>query len=79
MTKYDLKLEFAGAQYTMTEIRNAVKAKAAEQFPDIIKKVKSIGIYMQPETNYIYYTLDGQGSIEQYISFDDINTAKAVI
>lgn len=63
-------MEFGGTQYPMDKIRAAIKDRVVTQFPDC--KVKKIGVYIQPETNFIYYTVNGEGSPEQCISFDEI-------
>ena len=63
-------LEFAGMQYAIKDLEKFIKEKVTEKYPDLI--IKEIGIYMQPETNYIYYTVNGEGTPEDCISFDDV-------
>ena len=69
-TKVATCLEFAGAQYPMPVIEKFVKAKVKERYPDVT--VKEIGIYLQPETDHVYYTVNGEGSPEDYFGFDEI-------
>ena len=47
----DICMEFGGTQYPMDKIRAAIKDRVVTQFPDC--KVKKIGVYIQPETNFI--------------------------
>lgn len=63
-------MELAGNKYPVDAIRKKIRETVEEKFPKL--DVKKIGIYMQPETNFIYYTVNGEGSIDQCISFDDI-------
>lgn len=66
----DVCMEFAGSQYSIDTIKAVIKAKVTEDMPKV--DVKKIGIYLQPETGFIYYTVNGEGSPEQFVSFDDI-------
>lgn len=65
--KTEFILEFAGAQYTMAEIQKRVEEHIAKLYPEAAPK--SISIYMQPETGYIYYTIDGEGGNDHFIEF----------
>lgn len=66
----DVCMEFAGSQYSIDTIKAVIKVKVAEEMPKV--DVKKIGIYLQPETGFIYYTVNSKGSPEQFISFDDV-------
>lgn len=68
----EMCMELAGNKYPVDMIRKTVREVVEKKFPDT--DVKKIGIYMQPETNFIYYTVNGEGSVDQCISFDDLPT-----
>ena len=63
-------LEFAGRQYPVSDIEAYVKECVKSRYPD--RSVKTIGIYMQPETDHVYYTMDGEGTPEDSFGFDEI-------
>lgn len=65
--KMEMVLEFAGQQYTMEAIQEKVREHIAKLYPDAAPK--KISIYMQPETGYIFYTVDDQGGDEQFVEF----------
>lgn len=65
----EMCLELAGSKYPMDVIRKYVKDVVATKFSD----VKKIGIYIQPETNMIYYTVNGAGSPEYCFLIDDLD------
>lgn len=69
-TKIFTCLEFAGRQYPITDLEKCVKAKVAEQYPDVV--IKDLGIYMQPETDYVYYTVNGEGNENNCFAFDEL-------
>ena len=68
--KLNTYLEFAGEQYPITVIEKFVKDKVKERYPDA--EVKEIGIYMQPETDHVYFTVNGEGTPEDCFGFDEI-------
>ena len=68
--KIDVTMELSGKQYPISVITAKVREVIAEKFADV--NVKKIGIYMIPETNFVYYTINDEGSPEQCISLDDI-------
>lgn len=65
--KTEMVLEFAGNQYTMEDIQKKVQGQVAKLYPDTAPK--NIAIYMQPETGYIYYTVDGEGGDDHFVEF----------
>lgn len=65
--KMEMVLEFAGEQYTMDDIQKKVQEHIAALYPDAAPK--NIAIYMQPETGYIYYTIDGEGGDNHFVEF----------
>ncbi len=68
--KIDVTMEVSGKQYPVANVTAKVRDVIAEKFSDV--NIKKIGIYMIPETNFVYYTINGEGSPEQCISLDDI-------
>lgn len=64
----EICMELAGRKYPMDAIRKHVKEIVETKFPD----VKKIGIYVQPETGIVYYTVDGAGCPEYCFLLDDL-------
>lgn len=69
-TKIETYLEFAGFQYPVSEVEKFVKNEIKKKDPNL--KVEHIGVYLQPETDHVYYTVNGTGSPEYFFSFDEL-------
>lgn len=66
----DLILEYAGQQFSYDMLKECMMKKIKELFPD--REVKKVGVYLQPEMDLVYYTLDGEGSPDWCFLFDEL-------
>lgn len=54
-------LEYVGGQIPVSDIAAAIKKTLAK---DVDLDVKEVRIYIQPETNMVYYTVNGESRDE---------------
>lgn len=67
--KFNVYLEFNGKQYFIKDIEKRVKQIITDKHKN---EFTTLEIYIQPETNFIYYTLDGIGNDTYCINFDEL-------
>lgn len=68
--KVTLVLEYAGKQFQAEEVKKHLLQKVEAMMPDTV--IKELGVYLQPETDIVFYTVNGEGSPEWHLPFDEL-------
>lgn len=68
--KVNLVLEYAGKQFPSEDVKKSLLKKVKTLMPDTV--IEELGVYLQPETDIVFYTVNGEGSPEWHLPFDEL-------